>query len=69
MKIFRKPDGGIIQIAGKGRIQKWEAEQPLLFIGYVRDTMIPRYNDPQVRKAIEEYSEQSDRGDCHPQAR
>lgn len=55
MKIFRKPDGGVIQLVGKDRMQKWDAEQPLLFIGYVRDNVIPKYNDPQVRKAIEEY--------------
>ncbi|HMF30350.1 MAG TPA: hypothetical protein VKK79_02980 [Candidatus Lokiarchaeia archaeon] len=55
MKIFRKPDGGIIQIVGKERIQKWDAEQPLLFIGWVRDNILSKYDDPRVKKAIEEY--------------
>ena len=56
MRIFKKPDGGYVQILGKERIKKWNAEMPLLFIGYIRDNILPKYDDPRVRKAIEEYA-------------
>jgi glutamyl-tRNA reductase len=56
MRVFKKPDGGFVQILGKERIKKWNAELPLLFIGYMRDNILPKYEDPRVRKAIEDYA-------------
>ncbi len=56
MRVFKKPDGGFVQILGKERIKKWNAEMPLLFIGFIRDNILPKYEDARVKKAIEDYA-------------
>ena len=58
MKIFRTTDGRIVQMAGKAQIEKWEAEMPLLFIGFIKEKRLPLYRKEYPKslvKAVEIY--------------
>ncbi|MEJ2251835.1 MAG: hypothetical protein P8Y70_13940 [Candidatus Lokiarchaeota archaeon] len=55
MRIFYKNDGGIIQLIGKEKIKEWSIELPLLFVEYIRNNKLDSYDDPKVKKEIENY--------------
>ncbi|MCP4763754.1 MAG: hypothetical protein GY870_18430 [archaeon] len=54
MKIFRSSDGNIYQLADKEKIENWDAEMPLIFIGYVRDKLLQDY-PKSIRSDVEKY--------------
>ncbi|MBD3212335.1 MAG: hypothetical protein GF311_06990 [Candidatus Lokiarchaeota archaeon] len=53
--MFRKKDGGIVQLIDKRKMQEWSIELPLIFIEYIRNNKLDTYDDEKVRKAVEEY--------------
>jgi hypothetical protein len=53
MRIFRKKDGGIVQLIGKKKMESWPIELPLIFIEYIREKKLESYGD--VKKDVEEY--------------
>ncbi|MHA1721134.1 MAG: hypothetical protein ACTSWX_04520 [Promethearchaeota archaeon] len=53
MKIFQYKDK-LIQLADKKMIEHWNAEMPLLFIGYLRDKRLSSY-PKSVQKEVNEY--------------
>jgi hypothetical protein len=55
MKVFHKKDGGIIQLIGKEKIKEWSIELPLLFVEYIRNNKLDNYDDPKVKKEVENY--------------
>jgi len=55
IKVFQKKDGGIIQLIEKEKMQEWPIELPLIFIEYIRTNQLKNYNDPKVKREIEEY--------------
>ena len=55
MKIFHKKDGGIIQLVDKKNMEEWSAELPLIFIEYIREKQLDKYNDASVKKEISAY--------------
>ncbi|TFF91681.1 MAG: hypothetical protein EU543_06305 [Promethearchaeota archaeon] len=55
MRVFRKKDGGIVQLIDKERMREWSIELPLIFIEYVRNNKLDSYDDEKVKKAVEEY--------------
>ncbi len=55
MRIFRKVDGGIVQLIDKELMQEWPVELPLIFIEYIRDKQINTYNDAKVKKEVSAY--------------
>ena len=58
MKVFRTNDARILQLADKERIETWDAEMPLLFIGDIRDNQLPIYKkiySKQLVNKIVEY--------------
>ena len=55
MKVFRKKDGGIVQLVGKEKMKEWPIELPLIFIEYVRTNQLNTYNDSKLKKDIEQY--------------
>ncbi len=55
MKIFRKKDGGIIQIIDKEKMREWPVELPLIFIEYIRDKQLDRYEDAAIKKQVSSY--------------
>lgn len=60
MKVFRLDDGRILQLADKKKMEHWDAEMPLLFIGDTRDKQLPEYKKmypKAVVQKIEDYLE------------
>jgi len=55
MRVFHKKDGGIIQLIGKERIKEWSIELPLIFVEYIRNNKLDTYDDPKVKKEVENY--------------
>ena len=53
MRIFKKKDGGIVQLIDKEKMDEWPIELPLLFIEYIRSKQLDNYGD--VKKQIEAY--------------
>ncbi|MFX1398233.1 MAG: hypothetical protein ACFFAS_14460 [Promethearchaeota archaeon] len=53
MKIFKKKNGGYIQLIGKEKMQEWPIELPLIFIEYVRNNLLDSYGD--MKKQVEAY--------------
>ncbi|RLI63488.1 MAG: hypothetical protein DRO88_09760, partial [Promethearchaeia archaeon] len=52
MKIFRTDDGRILQLVEKEKMQDWDAEMPLLFIGVMKDKRLPLYKKVYPKKLI-----------------
>ena len=55
MRIFHKKDGGIVQLIDKEKMQEWPVELPLIFIEYIREKQIEKYEDAKVKKEISTY--------------
>ena len=55
MRIFNKKDGGIVQLIDKEKMQEWPVELPLIFIEYIREKQIEKYEDANVKKEITNY--------------
>jgi len=55
MRIFHKKDGGIIQLIDKKNMEEWSVELPLIFIEYIREKQLEKYDDASVKKEISEY--------------
>lgn len=58
MKVFRTTDGRIVQMADRSQIEKWDAEMPLLFIGFIKEKRLPLYRKEYPKslvKAVEVY--------------
>ncbi|MHA2183663.1 MAG: hypothetical protein ACXAAI_01590 [Promethearchaeota archaeon] len=53
MKVFRKKDGGIIQLVSKEKMQEWPIELPLIFIEYIRSKQLENYGS--VKKEVDKY--------------
>ncbi len=54
MKVFRLDDGRILQLADKKKMEEWDAEMPLLFIGDTRDKQLPLYKKAYPKKVVQE---------------
>ena len=55
MRIFHKKEGGIVQLIDKEKMQEWPVELPLIFIEYIREKQIEKYEDAKVKKEISNY--------------
>ena len=55
IKLFRKKDGGVIQLVDKEKMKNWPVELPLIFIEYIREKKLDRYEDNTIKKDIESY--------------
>ena len=53
IRIFKKKDGGVVQLIGKENMAKWPIELPLLFIEYIRTKQLGSYGD--AKKEVEKY--------------
>ncbi len=54
LKIFRNPGGRIYQLADEEKIKKWNAEMPLIFIGFIREKQLQNY-PKSIKKEVEAY--------------
>jgi len=55
MRIFHKKDGGIIQLIDKDKMEEWSVELPLIFIEYIKDKQLDKYEDAKVKKEVSAY--------------
>ena len=55
IKLFRKKDGGVIQLVDKEKMKGWPVELPLIFIEYIREKKLVTYEDNTIKKDIETY--------------
>ena len=55
MRVFHKKNGGIIQLIDKEHMQEWPIELPLIFIEYIREKQLDKYEDSTVKKEISKY--------------
>ncbi|MFX1257628.1 MAG: hypothetical protein ACFFAN_07210 [Promethearchaeota archaeon] len=55
MRIFRKKDGGVVQLIDKEKMQEWPVELPLIFIEYIREKQLDKYEDATIKKEISTY--------------
>ena len=55
LKIFHKKDGGIVQLIDKKKMLEWEVEMPLIFIEYVRGSLLDKYEDTSVKDEVSSY--------------
>ncbi len=55
IKLFHKKDGGVIQLIDKEKMKNWPVELPLIFIEYIREKKLDRYEDNTIKKDIESY--------------
>ena len=55
IKLFRKKDGGVIQLVDKEKMKDWPVELPLIFIEYIREKKLVTYEDNTIKKDIETY--------------
>ena len=53
--MFYKKDGGVVQLIDKKDMEEWPIELPLIFIEYIRNNKLDTYDDPKVKKEIENY--------------
>ncbi len=53
MRIFKKKDGGIVQLIDKDDMKEWPIELPLLFIEYIRNKQLESYGS--AKKDVESY--------------
>jgi hypothetical protein len=53
MKVFKKKEGGVIQLVDKEKMKEWPIELPLLFIEYIRNKQMDSYGS--ARKDVETY--------------
>ncbi len=53
MRIFKKKDGGIVQLIDKEDMKEWPIELPLLFIEYIRTKQLDSYGS--AKKDVEIY--------------
>ena len=55
IRIFRKKDGGAVQLIGIEQMLEWPVELPLIFIEYIRNNKLKSYDDTKVQKEVEKY--------------
>lgn len=55
IKLFRKKDGGVIQLVDKEKMKTWPVELPLIFIEYIREKKLATYEDNTIKKDIGTY--------------
>jgi len=55
IRVFHKKEGGIVQLIDKEKMQEWPVELPLIFIEYIREKQLQKYEDTNVRKEISNY--------------
>ena len=53
IRIFKKKDGGFVQLIDKEDMAEWPIELPLLFIEYIRTKQLGSYGD--AKKEVEKY--------------
>lgn len=53
IKIFKKQDGGVVQLIDKENMKEWPIELPLLFIEYIRTKQLDSYGS--AKKEVEIY--------------
>ena len=53
MRIFKKKDGGVVQLIDKEDMKEWPIELPLLFIEYIRSKQLDNYGS--AKKDVETY--------------
>jgi hypothetical protein len=53
MRIFKKKDGGVVQLIDKEEMKEWSIELPLLFIEYIRTKQLGSYGS--AKKEVEKY--------------
>ncbi len=53
IRIFKKKDGGFVQLIDKEDMGEWPIELPLLFIEYIRTKQLGSYGD--AKKEVEQY--------------
>jgi hypothetical protein len=54
IKIFRSTSGKIYQLADLEKIKSWDAEMPLIFVGYIREKQLSNY-PKSLQAEIESY--------------
>jgi len=55
IKLFRKKDGGVIQLVDKEKMKNWPVELPLIFIEYIREKKLDTYEDNTIKREVESY--------------
>jgi len=55
LRLFKKKDGGIVQLIDKKKMEKWPVELPLIFVEYIRSSKLDDYDDSKVKKEVEDY--------------
>jgi len=60
MKVFRTPDGRIVQLVDEKKMEKWDAEMPLIFLGDIREKRLPAYRKEYPKKMVEEIEQYLD---------
>lgn len=53
IRVFKKKEGGVIQLVDKEKMKEWPIELPLLFIEYIRNKQMDSYGS--ARKDVEAY--------------
>ncbi|MFW9973080.1 MAG: hypothetical protein ACFFDF_23055 [Candidatus Odinarchaeota archaeon] len=53
MRIFKKKDGGVVQLIDKEDMKEWPIELPLLFIEYIKSKQLDSYGS--AKKEVEKY--------------
>ena len=53
IRIFKKKDGGVVQLIDKEDMKEWPIELPLLFIEYIKSKQLDNYGS--VKKEVEKY--------------
>ena len=53
IRIFKKKDGGVVQLIDKEDMKEWPIELPLLFIEYIRNKQLDSYGS--AKKEVEKY--------------
>jgi len=56
MRVFRKKDGGVIQLIDKEKMMDWPVELPLIYIEYIRSERIETYEE--AKKEVSDYLEE-----------
>ncbi|MFX1364297.1 MAG: hypothetical protein ACFFCE_00440 [Promethearchaeota archaeon] len=53
IRVFKKQDGGVVQLIDKEDMKEWPIELPLLFIEYIRNKQLESYGS--AKKDVEKY--------------
>jgi hypothetical protein len=53
MRVFKKNDGGVVQLIDKEEMKEWPIELPLIFIEYIRTKQLDNYGS--AKKDVERY--------------